>query len=254
MEVLTFQHEQRLRDIKYKAEIDAATMRYADLEVMEFEHQAALKEIAIKAAQDKQAMQLQMGTAENQFRKFSADDAKRIAQDRTDFEKKTELEKNAFALDQAASMFTSLGTYNKQAFEAAKAFNIANAIMNAYLGATKALATYPPPFNYIAAAATVAMGLAQVAQIRSQQYSGRALGGPVMGNQSYIVGERGPEVFTPATSGSITPNNQLGGNAPVTVNFNIMANDTTGFDQLLNSRKGLITQIIADAQLEKGSR
>jgi SLT domain-containing protein len=116
------------------------------------------------------------------------------------------------------------------------------------------LATYPPPFNFIAAAGVVAMGLAQVAQIRSQQFSGRALGGPVMGNQSYVVGERGPEVFTPATSGSITPNNQLGGNAPVTVNFNIMANDTTGFDQLLNSRKGLITQIIADAQLEKGSR
>jgi hypothetical protein len=69
-----------------------------------------------------------------------------------------------------------------------------------------------------------------------------------------MVGENGPELFTPATSGQVTRNDQLSSGAPVTVNFNIMANDTAGFDQLLNSRKGLITQIIADAQLEKGSR
>lgn len=37
----------------------------------------------------------------------------------------------------------------------------------------------------------------------------KAEGGPVMGGQSYIVGERGPEWFTPASSGTITPNHQL---------------------------------------------
>lgn len=37
----------------------------------------------------------------------------------------------------------------------------------------------------------------------------KAEGGPVTGGQSYIVGERGPEWFTPATSGTITPNHQL---------------------------------------------
>ena len=254
IEVMAFQHEQRLRDIKYTAEINAATMRYADLEVLEFQHQEALKEIAIKAATDKHAMQLQMGTAENQFRKFSGDEAKAIAADRAAFEKKTELEKTGFAIDQGAQLFNALGTYNKDAFNAAKAFNIANAIMNTYMGATKALATYPPPFNFIAAAGVVAMGLAQVASIRSQQYSGRALGGPVMGNQPYLVGENGPELFTPATSGGITRNDQLGGGGTTNVTFNILANDTAGFDQLLTSRRGLITTIIADAQLERGRR
>jgi phage-related minor tail protein len=34
--------------------------------------------------------------------------------------------------------------------------------------------------------------------------------------KSYVVGEQGPELFTPTTSGSITPNGALGG-AGVTV-------------------------------------
>lgn len=157
-------------------------------------------------------------------------------------------------IDQMGMIFGQLGTYNKRAFEAAKAFNIANAVMNTYMGATKALAMYPPPFNFVMAAAVVASGLAQVAAIRSQSFSGRQLGGPVMGGQTYLVGENGPELFTPNTTGSITRNGDLQGSAPVTVNFNITANDTQGFDQLLASRRGVITQIISDAMLEKGRR
>ena len=179
---------------------------------------------------------------------------KAIVQDRINFEKKSETEKAAFAIDQGAQMFSALGQHNKKAFEAAKAFNIANAIMNTYMGATKALATYPPPFNFIAAAAVIGMGLAQVATIRNQQYSGRQLGGPVMGGKSYLVGENGPELFTPNTTGSITRNNDLGGGGPVNVNFTIVANDTTGFDELLTSRQTVIKQIISDAMLERGQR
>lgn len=37
----------------------------------------------------------------------------------------------------------------------------------------------------------------------------KAGGGAVSGGQSYIVGERGPELFTPGTSGVITPNHAL---------------------------------------------
>jgi len=177
-----------------------------------------------------------------------------IVNDRINFEKKSETEKAAFVIDQGAQMFSALGQHNKKAFEAAKAFNIANAIMNTYMGATKALATYPPPFNFIAAAAVIGMGLAQVATIRNQQYSGRQLGGPVMGGTSYLVGENGPELFTPNNTGSITRNGDLGGGGPVNVNFTIVANDTTGFDELLTSRQTVIKQIISDAMLERGQR
>jgi len=47
----------------------------------------------------------------------------------------------------------------------------------------------------------------------------RANGGPVMGGGTYLVGERGPELFTPGASGSITPNGAMGGNT-ITVNVN----------------------------------
>jgi len=45
----------------------------------------------------------------------------------------------------------------------------------------------------------------------------RALGGPVTGGQQYMVGEQGPELFVPNQSGSIVPNNSLGGQINVTV-------------------------------------
>jgi hypothetical protein len=49
---------------------------------------------------------------------------------------------------------------------------------------------------------------------------GKALGGPVMGGTSYLIGERGPELFTPTSNGVITPNNKLGG-GNTTINLNV---------------------------------
>ena len=48
----------------------------------------------------------------------------------------------------------------------------------------------------------------------------RASGGPVTGGTSYIVGERGPELFTPNTSGAIVPNGALGAKVSIVVNNN----------------------------------
>lgn len=42
----------------------------------------------------------------------------------------------------------------------------------------------------------------------------RAEGGPVTAGRSYVVGEEGPELFTPGTSGMITPNDALQAGAP----------------------------------------
>jgi hypothetical protein len=49
---------------------------------------------------------------------------------------------------------------------------------------------------------------------------GKAMGGPVKLGTSYLVGERGPELFTPTGSGMITPNNRLGG-GNTTINLNV---------------------------------
>ena len=43
----------------------------------------------------------------------------------------------------------------------------------------------------------------------------RAQGGSVLAGTSYIVGERGPELFTPGRSGAIIPNSAIGGNGSV---------------------------------------
>lgn len=52
----------------------------------------------------------------------------------------------------------------------------------------------------------------------------RAAGGPVSAGKNYLVGERGPEIFSPSSSGSIIPNNRTGGsvsndNRTITINI-----------------------------------
>jgi hypothetical protein len=51
----------------------------------------------------------------------------------------------------------------------------------------------------------------------------RAQGGPVLSGQSYLVGEQGPEMFVPRTSGTIVPNGGTMGNVQQT--FNITTGD-----------------------------
>jgi hypothetical protein len=55
----------------------------------------------------------------------------------------------------------------------------------------------------------------------------RAEGGPVNAGGAYMVGEKGPELFVPSSSGSIVPNGAMGSSGGsaggVTVNYNIAA-------------------------------
>ena len=56
----------------------------------------------------------------------------------------------------------------------------------------------------------------------------KARGGPVKGGGSYLVGEKGPELFTPGRSGGITPNHQLGGSTSVVVNVDASGSSVEG--------------------------
>lgn len=51
----------------------------------------------------------------------------------------------------------------------------------------------------------------------------RANGGPVTSGLSYLVGERGPEIFSPSTSGSIIPNNRTGSSSSANINITVNA-------------------------------
>ena len=62
----------------------------------------------------------------------------------------------------------------------------------------------------------------------------KAEGGPVKGGNSYIVGEKGPEMFTPGVSGTITPNHALGGSTNVVVNVDASGSNVEGDQQSAN--------------------
>ena len=63
--------------------------------------------------------------------------------------------------------------------------------------------------------------------------AGLASGGPAMRNTPYIVGEKGPELFVPRGSGTVVPNDKLGGGGGVVVNQTI--NLTTGISQTVRA-------------------
>ena len=58
-----------------------------------------------------------------------------------------------------------------------------------------------------------------------------AEGGPVNKGGSFIVGEKGPELFVPSKSGTIIPNHALGGSTNVVVNVDASGSSVQGDDQ-----------------------
>ena len=84
---------------------------------------------------------------------------------------------------------------------------------------------------------------------------GRALGGQVRGGESYLVGERGPELLTMGTSGRVTSNDSLknaitnNSGSDVVINQNI--NVTTGVQSTV--RAEIITLMPQIAQAAKGA-
>ena len=62
-------------------------------------------------------------------------------------------------------------------------------------------------------------------------FTKRARGGPVKGGSGYLVGERGPELFSPGVSGMITPNSALGGTTNVVVNVDASGSNVEGDEE-----------------------
>ena len=74
--------------------------------------------------------------------------------------------------------------------------------------------------------------------------TGKAVGGPVSAGSTYLVGERGPELFTaPAGGGTITRNSQMGSSATIVQNINV----TTGVQQTVRAEIANLMPQIAEA-------
>lgn len=134
------------------------------------------------------------------------DEAKRVRDDRIQFEKDTE--KHGRQIAQIKQLFRSseyqqvkgffgemqvlTQSNNKTLFEIGKVAATASAIVNTAEGVTRALAAYPPPFAQVAAAAQAAAGAAQIATIGAQTLAeGGIVTGGIPGRDSV------PALLTP---------------------------------------------------------
>ena len=174
---------------------------------------------------------------------------KQGAIDLAKFTSKTETEKTMHVAGELQKQFAAGASHSKKLFAVNKAFQVGQAIMNTYAGASKALASYPPPLNFLMAAGVVTAGLGQVAQIRSQSFDG----GGFTGGGARAGGVDGKGGF----NAILHPNETVvdhtkGQGMGVTVNMNIQANDTAGFDRLLQSRRGQIVSMINQAVNDRG--
>ena len=175
---------------------------------------------------------------------------RKAAIDLAKFNALTETEKTQQVVGELGKQFAASASHSKKLFAVNKAFQIGQAIMNTYAGASKALAAYPPPLNFLMAAGVVTAGLAQVAQIRSQSFEGGGFTGD--GARSGGVDGKGgfPAILHP--NETVVDHTKGQGMSP-SVNIVIQANDTRGFDQLLQSRRGQIIGMINQAMNNKGA-
>jgi hypothetical protein len=194
--------------------------------------------------------------------------------------KKREAEARKFTISQSSQTLSAFGDLfgnlaeiarngGEESFESYKALASAQAGIAAALAILQVYASQDIPVGLkLPLAITIgALAATQIAQIQNAQYGGgRALGGQVLTGTSYLVGERGPELFTPSGGGgNITPFSQLmsearqsnqsqAGTQNLSVNFAITANDSRGFDELLVKRRDLVYNMVQKALNDQGRR
>ena len=88
---------------------------------------------------------------------------------------------------------------------------------------------------------------------RPQFRGAKAEGGPVKGGSSYLVGERGPEMFSPGVSGMITPNHALGRSTNIVVNVDASGSNVEG-DENEGRALGIALSAAIETELIKQKR
>lgn len=84
----------------------------------------------------------------------------------------------------------------------------------------------------------------------------RAMGGPVSAGTAYLVGEQGPELFMPGSSGRIIPNGQTGGtvvNQTINISVGVAQTVRAEIAALMPAIKRQTVDAVADARMRGGS-
>lgn len=132
------------------------------------------------------------------------------------------------------------------------------AMLHAF-ASTAAIPIIGPPAAPAAAAAAAAATTPMVAGITafmSAAAGARAMGGQVQAGQTYLVGERGPELFTAGGTGHVTPNHQInnGGATNVTQVFQMSDNARREAKQAVLEAAPFIKQLAKQAILESSAQ
>ena len=206
----------------------------ANIAAYKEENAAAEAEKEAERLAEKQGIELQalQEGYENQNNMKKAAWERELTEEQKVAQKKLQISANVF--DGLAALSDEATRYDAKSFELTKALRKAQAVIDTYAGAAKAIATYPGPWGIAAAAAVVAKGMVYVSQINAQQPVKRAKGGLATAGKLYEVGEEGPELFSsggrqfmmPGRAGRVSPIQQTRGsgggrsNMQVTVNNN----------------------------------
>jgi hypothetical protein len=233
--------EQELSDIRQRREEEADWLikhhketydpkdfqKYADIQVR-IEEGRAKKMMDIR--KDESRKQLEM------LRELKERNDNRLAWEQ-EYEEKRKLIRET-SLDATADFYGSLAELiasgKKTHYENALAYQVlasSETMISTYSAAQKVFeaTAFAYPFNYVAAAAAVANGLARVSKILETDIPAREFGGGVNAGQPYIVGERGRETFIPDVSGRVVP-----GSFARNININIRAWDAKSVEDWLH--------------------
>ena len=80
-----------------------------------------------------------------------------------------------------------------------------------------------------------------------------ANGGIAKAGRTHLVGERGPELFTPGVSGYVTPNHALGGSTNVVVNVDASGSSVEG-DENRGRELGRLISVAVQSELVQQKR
>lgn len=158
------EEDQKLFEQQSQARVDAANLVMAD-----YEYQKTIGEATFKDELDAFDKTRQLEREDMVARKVSGDALlafdKETAAARIQIERAQQEVKLGIISNALGTIADAVG----QQTIAGKALAVAQATIDTYMGATKALATYPPPFGAIAAGTVVLAGLLNVKKIVSTQ-------------------------------------------------------------------------------------
>lgn len=211
-----------IADLNEKAELEQSSRRLASYRDLMTEEQTLTIDYTARKRQIEDDESITSAQRFEYLTKLAEDyHAKMQALDEADAAKKAELQRQQLQMvsdgfSGAAELTKVFAGEQSKVYQAMFAMSKAYAIADITIKQSQAIAKAWGENNYwVAAGLTV--GLAAqfaglISSTNSASFGGtRADGGSVNEGRSYLVGERGPEMFTPSQSGSIIPNDALGG-------------------------------------------